>query len=456
MPTDISGSKRLDWLKRQRDLALSDVESITNRAADEDRDLEEAEHKTCEARRSRITSLDDEIKVEAELAERSATYSSLVSRIGPAAERVELVQRQAHQSQDEQAYKSPGEYLVDYLTRSEDPDARKRFDSYLNRAVANQTTTQNPGLLPVPILGPVFIEQVNRRPAIEAATLRPLPGSGKTFQRPKITQNTLAGPQSAEKAELPSRNMTIDPVTVTKTTYGGAVNLSWQDRDWTDPAIMDLLVSDLAASYANATDAAFCTYFVGSISEVQDITAPADGAKVLGALFAATGTISAATNTMPDTLWVSPDVWGGLGSLVDGSGRQLFPTVNPVNAMGDIRPTSLQGTLAGFTLAVDKNLPAGTAILGNSRFVEVYETVGGQVSAAEPSILGTMLAFYGYIAWLTLEPAAFVKITGTPVIPLGSNNGGNGNGGTQPPPQPQPQTSYGQKPGPATTTQKAR
>jgi hypothetical protein len=123
---------------------------------------------------------------------------------------------------------------------------------------------------------------------------------------------------------------------------------------------------------------------------------------------------------MPDTLWVSPDVWGGLGSLVDSTGRQLFPTVNPMNALGNIQPTSMQGTIAGFRLAVDKNLPATTAILGNSQFVEVYETVGGQVSAAEPSILGTTLAYYGYIAWLVLEPDAFVSIVGVPALPLSS------------------------------------
>jgi len=422
MPDTLPGSKRLDWLRRQMDAAISDVETINNRAADEDRDLSDSEQTTCEARRARIAELEPQLQVEADLAQRSASYGEIVSHIGsaPAQQRTHAVER-AQTQETEVVYRSPGAYLVDYLTRSEDADARARFERYMQRAVAHQTTAQNPGLLPVPILEPVFTQQSQRRPALEATTRRPLPGPGKTFQRPKITQSTTAGPQSAEKAELPSRNMTIDPVTVTKSTYGGTINLSWQDRDWTDPAIMDLLVSDLAASYFNATDQAFCTYFVGSVAQTQALATP-DGAGVLGAIYAATGTIMAGTNSMPDTLWCAPDVWGALGSLVDGSGRQLFPTVNPVNALGTVSPTSLTGSVAGIKLVVDKYLAPGTAIIGDSTFVESYESIGGQVSVIEPSVLGTQMAFYGYIAWLTLEPNAFVKLTGVPTLPLAASS----------------------------------
>jgi HK97 family phage major capsid protein len=424
MPTEIAGSKRLDWLKRQMDQALGEVETITNRAVDDDRDLSDAEQRTCEARRSRITELESELEVEADLAQRSASYQGLVAHIGPAQDqpmRGQLVERQNTQQLDVPTYNSAGAYLVDFLTRSEDPEAAKRFGRYLERAVQHQTTAQNPGVLPVPILGPVFTEQAARRPAIESATLRPLPGTGKTFQRPKISQYTLAGVQATEKTELASRPMLIDPITVTKGTYGGVVNLSWQDRDWTDPSILDLIVADLAASYANATDAAFVTYFLSTVTQAEALVTP-DSKGLLGAIFAATGTIFSQTNTMPDTLWVAPDVWGSLGSMVDTTGRQLFATVNPVNGLGTISPTSMTGSLAGYKLAIDKNLPSGTAVLGDSTYVEVYETVGGQVSAIEPSVLGTQIAFYGYIAWLTLEAKAFVKITGVPVIPFA--NGG--------------------------------
>src|SRR5262245_26715221 len=427
MPPELVASRRLDWLRRQYDQALADVQTVTDRAADEDRDLTDAENSMCEARRSRLAELDDDIKAEADLAERSANYNALVGHIGPATSH--SVERVVERQEPETIYETPGQYLTDFLLRSESDEARQRFDRYWKtRAVQNQTTAQTPGLLPTPILGPVFIAQSSRRPALEAATQRPLPGAGKTFQRPMISQHTLAGPQTAEKTEVPSRTLNVDPITITKTTYGGVVNLSWQDRDWTEPAIMDLLVSDLAASYANATDEAFCTYFVGSVTETEAVATP-DGAGILAALFAASGTIYDQTNGMPDTLWVSPDVWGMLGSMVDSTGRQLFPTIGPSNALGSIQPTSMTGSVAGFRMVIDRHLPAATAILGDSLYVEVYETVGGQVSAIEPSILGTQIAWYGYIAWQTLVPDAFVKLTGvTPPAVQTAGNGGTTGG----------------------------
>jgi HK97 family phage major capsid protein len=406
----IVGSKRLDWLRRQRDSAASDIETITTRAVDEDRDLTDAENSTCEARRSRIESLDAEIEVETNLVTRSANYETLVAGIGQSAEKP-VVQRSAVATVTHE-YKTPGDYLCDYLTRSRDPEAAKRFDLYL-RAVAHQTTGDNPGILPVPILEPVFIQATQRRPAIEATTRRSLPSAGKQFIRPRITQHTAVGPQTAEKTELPSQSLLINPINVSPTTYGGVVNLSWQNRDWTEPAIMNLIVSDLAGMYAKATDAAFCTYFVGAVTGETELagTAPAaSGGDWLSAIYTASAAIYGTTNAVPDTLWASPDVWASLGSMVDGSGRPMFPTVGPNNAMGNMNPSTMGGTVAGIRMVVDGNFPTGTAILGDSTFVETYETVGGQVSAIEPSVLGTQVAFYGYMAWVVLEAAAFTRI----------------------------------------------
>jgi len=418
---ELTGSKRLDWLRRQRDTAARDVVTITERAADEDRDLSDAEQHTCESRRSRIDSLDEDIKIEVDLATRSAQYANLVADVGTAPEShdrgPERVQRAAT---PDVVYPTPGAYLVDYCLRATDSGARGRFEAFLRAAPAHQTTTDNPGILPTPILEPVFIQYTSRRPAIEATTRRPMPASGKTFTRPKITQHTTVGPQAAEKTDLATQVMKIDPLTVTKSTYGGVVNLSWQDRDWTDPSIMDLLVTDMAGAYAQATDAAFCTYFDATITATTPVTDPTGGGDWLGAIFAGAASIFAATNALPDTLWVSPDVWGMLGSMVDSSGRPLFPTINPGNALGNIGPTSFSGSIAGIRLVVDKNFPANTAILGDSTFVETYETVGGQVSAVEPSVLGTQIAFYGYMAWAVLEPLAFVQFTYTPPVANGA------------------------------------
>ena len=149
-------------------------------------------------------------------------------------------------------YRSAGEYVVDYWRASLGmEEAVGRLELY-NRAAAHQTTADNPGLLPEQILAPVinFIDE--SRPLVAALGPRQLPQG--SWSRPKVTQHTQVGPQSAEKAELVSRKMTISKLPVTAVTMGGYVNVSRQNVDWSQPGIMDLVISDLAGQYAIETE----------------------------------------------------------------------------------------------------------------------------------------------------------------------------------------------------------
>ena len=426
-----TASRRLEWLTHQREETFHELTEIGERAAGENRELTDAEQASVAQRREALGRYDDELATEAELARAQGAYLELMAGIGPttgpdgppagtgAGGHIEV-------------YRSAGEYLYDYIASSQhfpggrDEQARARFESYR----ANMTTADTPGVLPVPILGPVWTSISSRRPAIEAATIRPLPAGGKTFQRPFVSQHTDVGNQAAEKTALPSQALKIDPKTVTKMTRGGWINLSFQDRDWTDPAILDILVADLAAMYAQDTDDQFTDDLVAGVTQ----TVPVDTNDAVGwltAIYQAAAMVAGPDNRMANTIWVSVDVWAILGALVDTAGRPLFPTVAPGNAMGAITPTNMfQGSVAGLRLAVDGHFPAGTAIIGDNAAVEFYETVGGQVQAVEPSLLGVAIAFYGYMADCIIAPTALVKLT-PPVVPLGTSGGtGTGNGGT--------------------------
>ena len=65
----------------------------------------------------------------------------------------------------------------------------KRMDLY-NRAAAHQTTADNPGLLPTPIVEPVvnFIDQ--SRPITTWLGPRQIPS--QSWTRPKVTQHTAS------------------------------------------------------------------------------------------------------------------------------------------------------------------------------------------------------------------------------------------------------------------------
>lgn len=420
----LTATKRIDWLRNKRDAEVAEVDALTERAASDDRDLTDEEQSACQRRREAVEVLDRELAVEVESVERQASYDDLAGRIGPALRASSghsgaLVQAS---TEPEVLFRSPGEYLATYLRsrKDHDTDAAGRIEQYrqtLQRA--NQTTDQNPGIIPTPILGPVIQNIDARRPAIAAATSRPMPSGGKSFTRPVVTSHTSVAKQAAEKGPLASTPLVINELTVSKETYGGTVNLSWQDRDWSEPAILDLLIGDLAAAYAHATDAAFCTAFAAAVTQTVSATtgatpAASDAKSWMRAIYQAAAMVFAAGNASPNTLWLAPDTWANLGALVDGAGRPMFPAVNPVNGLGALGPGDQAGSVAGFRVAVDAHFPAGYAALGDSTGVETYEQVGGTVSALEPTILGTAVAYYGYFGSAVVRPSVFVEITSAP------------------------------------------
>jgi HK97 family phage major capsid protein len=414
MPASLTATKRLDWLRDQRERAVAEVENITERAVSDDRDLTDEEQTSCSRRREAVERLDREIAVEVEAVERQASYEDLAGRIEPALRSRSVGAAPVAQTyQPEVMFRSAGEYISAFLRSKRDSDtgAAERIALYHR---ANQITTDNPGLLPQPIVGPIITSVDARRPGIDAATRQPMPASGKVFLRPRIVQHSLAGEQATEKTSLASRAMTVDDLQVTKRTFGSQVNLSFQDRDWTDPAITNLLISDMSAAYAVETSDYFSTTLVAAVTQTADATTGAtpstSGATWLAGIYDAAAQVFAAGNAVPNTLWLAPDRWQNIGATVDTAGRPLFMTLSPSNSMGAIEAGVQGGNVAGFRLVVDATLPAGTAILGDASGVEWYETFGGTISAVEPSILGVSLAIYGYCAAVVVRPELFVNI----------------------------------------------
>jgi hypothetical protein len=101
----------------------------------------------------------------------------------------------------------------------------------LQAAAGDVLTTDTPGLLPVPVLGPLVQDLNFIRPVVEALGARAYPdnGAAKTFVRPTITTHTSVASQSSELAAVSATTMVIASNTVSKTTLAGQVTLSVQD-----------------------------------------------------------------------------------------------------------------------------------------------------------------------------------------------------------------------------------
>jgi HK97 family phage prohead protease len=184
-------------------------------------------------------------------------------------------------------------------------------------AVSQDLTTDTPGLLPVPVLGPVF-QNINLqyRPVVAAFGTRAMPnGSGISFTRPTIAQHTAAGVQSTQGTAVTSQTMTLSANTVTRQTVAGSIQIAQQTMDFTDPAAMNVILNDLAGQYLQQTDNIAADYLVAqkqASGYTWTVTA-GDVSTLITGIYGCAENISATTNLFPTHLVCSVDVWKKFG-----------------------------------------------------------------------------------------------------------------------------------------------
>jgi HK97 family phage prohead protease len=282
----------------------------------------------------------------------------------------------------------------------------------LRAAAPDVTTTDTPGILPLPIVQPVYNNFIGFRPVVDAIGAKAMPGSGKVFIRPEVTTHVSMAAQSGENAALQSGTYVVTDNQVTKGTYGGYVNLSLQDESWSDPAVVQLILDDMARIYANTTDNVAADNLLSGQTQTRVLTDPASPSEWVTDIFAAAQTILTNSNgNLPTHLFLAPNMWASLGLLTDTTGRPLFPQVGPMNAFGTIQANSADAVAFGLRIVVDRNFAADTVIVGDPSGFEIFEQQRGALTLESPSTLSRVLSFHGYFATLMIDPTKFVSLT---------------------------------------------
>ena len=284
------------------------------------------------------------------------------------------------------------------------------FLANLKAAAPDVVTTDTPGLLPTPILGPVYNNLIGRRPVIDAIGARAMPGGGKVFSRPKVTTHTTIGLSNGENQPLDAGTFVVAKENVTKAVYGGYVKLSEEDIDWSEPEVLGALVDDMSREYGKQTEDAVEAALKAGITTTRaafDVTDPAEWAAWI---YGASQTILNASTHLPTHLFASPSYWGALGQLSDTADRPLFPQVGPMNAFGNVAPGTLSANAFGLSVVVCPYESDFLAI-GAADGFEIYEQQKGaiQVEATDGS-LSRIIKFRGYLATLMLDASKFVEI----------------------------------------------
>jgi uncharacterized protein len=289
------------------------------------------------------------------------------------------------------------------------------FNSRIHAAAPDVATTDLPGILPTPIISPIYNNFVaNYRPLITAMGVRQMPQSGKVFIRPKVVTNTTIGASNGELVALDQGTFVVDDIQITKALYGGYVKLSEESIDMTSPEVLSALVDDMARVYANATDVAACATFEAGVSQTETLTSATTPADWVSFIYNSAEQILTNSNgNLPNVLIMSPVYYANLGSLVDGQGRPLFPNVGPQNALGTTEASSFNGNAFGLNLVVDRNLVKGggnNLYVGDSSGFECWEQQRGAVSVdLSDGALGRVIKFRGYFSSVMMDATKFVE-----------------------------------------------
>ena len=308
---------------------------------------------------------------------------------------------------------TPGEYLAAlhaggdtfHNVNAAYKDAVKLQQTALQAAAGDILTTDTPGLLPVPVLGPLFQDLNFVRPVVTAFGARSMPNTpSKTFVRPTITTHTSAATQT-EGSAVSATTMVIASNTVTKTTVAGQVTITRQDMDFTDPASMNLILNDLAGEYLIKTDDVAADALVaGKTASGSTWTVTAgDPTSLISSLYDAAREIAEDSNYFPTHLCVSPDVWEKLGAQLDSNKRPVLGYVtdgimgqNSIGKVGGMGYNNMN--VMGLQLVVDNNFANGTMLVVYAPGFEIYEAQQGVLSIANPSTLSRTFSYYGYFS----------------------------------------------------------
>ena len=266
--------------------------------------------------------------------------------------------------------------------------------------------TDNAGLVPTRQLTEVINGISNAdRPSIDSISRGALPDAGMSFEIPKITvAPTVAIASEGGTPSETDQNAAFTSVSVSK--FIGQQTFSLELLDRSSPAFFAELVRQMEFAYAKATDKAVSDALIAGGTDGGNRTVSA--ANIVDFVSDAAVSIYKGTLGFAENIIVSPEQWGNLMGLVDGSNRPIFQqTINPQNAGGTLTATAVRGNLLGLNLRVDRQLTTGsgvgdnTMIIVNPQAYTWYESARLQLQTNLISTGQVQVGYYGYGAVAT-------------------------------------------------------
>jgi HK97 family phage prohead protease len=394
--------KNVDGVLQIKSSSLQEVSLVTDPAIDSARVTEVA---AAETENSEATATDEQPQEE--------KVSENISEAPIASEAVEAAQTTPVVTANYVAYTKPrvnenvtaGQYVAAQIKAVQgDTDARD-----LIAALAIGTVTENTGMVPPNYLRDVIGVIDSSRPFIDSIERAPLPASGLKIYTPVLGQQAIVG-ETAEGVEYASQDTAVSFQENNIVKFAGANVINQEVLDRSDPSFLDLLIRELAASYAQKTDA----YALGL---ARDGAVGSSGSTINKAIADGIADSYNVMRFVPNRLVVAPNAAGTISFAdllggEDDNKRPLFAAAAPQNAAGLITQGSTNGTVSGLSLVVDPNYEGDKfALVYPSAAMRFHESGLFDIRANIVANGRVEIGLYGYVCAVNRYPTAFRKLT---------------------------------------------
>ena len=292
-------------------------------------------------------------------------------------------------------------------------------DSKLYVTAADDSFSTNPAFNPTQYLSEFVTNTRFGTPAIDACSQGTLPTSGMSISVPSLVTSVGGGsgvaPEvtvEAEAGAVQNTGMETQYLTGTVSKYAGMNTLSVELLERSDPNFYAELTKQLEYAYLKRLDQTVLAALIQASANGTNTTADLDG--IVAFTTEAARTIYTNTGYFAQNYIANPAQWGALIGAQDSTKRPVFNALQPMNAAGQVNPTSIRGNVLGLDLYVDKNFTATTfdddsAIILAPEAFTVYRSAQNFMSVNVVSNLQVQVAIYGYMATIAKMPNGIVK-----------------------------------------------
>jgi hypothetical protein len=278
------------------------------------------------------------------------------------------------------------------------------------RALADQITDDNPGVLP-----PNWMMDVKNivdlgRPAITAFGVESAGASGLEFNWPYFDgdlADIVEEQSEGEKTEVNSVKIEIKKESATLKTYAAGSDISYQLLQRSSPSYLDAHNRIMAASYALVTDQVFVADMLAASTAVNyNFSADTDGGSFRQQVFQASVDVETATGRPAEFVIVSSNVFAKIGGW-----SSFFPAAYPVqNVSGVATAGTLGVNVSGLPVIHDRNLAANGILVSNRGAASWIEDGPSLATAENVANLGRDIAIYGYGVAAAYTPAGIISL----------------------------------------------